>query len=152
MYLFQPNTNHAEGTRPYLHKSMKQFITLICAGLLMNSCATIFCGSKTKVTFDGEISEKATLTIDGMKHTNVTFPYTTKIRRGFDETVVKIESPNYTAEPIIINKSFNAVSVINLLDILGWGIDAATGAITKPEFKFYQIDVQPKETTTPNQK
>ena len=116
MYLFQPNTNHAEGTRPYLHKSMKQFITLICAGLLMNSCATIFCGSKTKVTFDGEISEKATLTIDGMKHTNVTFPYTTKIRRGFDETVVKIESPNYTAEPIIINKSFNAVSVINLLE------------------------------------
>ena len=85
MYLFQPNTNHAEGTRPYLHKSMKQFITLICAGLLMSSCATIFCGSKTKVTFDGEISEKATLTIDGMKHTNVTFPYTTKIRRSFDD-------------------------------------------------------------------
>ena len=113
MYLFQPNTNHAEGTRPYLHKSMKQFITLICAGLLMNSCATIFCGSKTKVTFDGEISEKATLTIDGMKHTNVTFPYTTKIRRGFDETVVKIESPNYTAEPIIINKSFN-LSLIHI--------------------------------------
>ena len=140
MYLFQPNTNHAEGTRPYLHKSMKQFITLICAGLLMSSCATIFCGSKTKVTFDGEISEKATLTIDGMKHTNVTFPYTTKIRRSFDETVVKIESPNYTAEPI------------NLLNILGWGIDAATGAITKPEFKFYQIDFQPKETTAPNQK
>ena len=78
------------------------------------------------------------MTIDGRKHTNVTFPYTTKIRRGFDETIVK-------AEPIIINKSFNAVSVINLLDVLGWGIDAATGAITKPEFKFYQIDFQPVE-------
>ena len=39
-------------------------------------------------------------------------------------------------------------SVINLLDILGWGIDAATGAITKPEFKFYQIDFQPKELNT----
>jgi len=57
---------------------------------------------------------------------------------------VKVETPNFSAEPIIINKSFNAVSVINLLDILGWGIDAATGAITKPEFKFYQIDFQPK--------
>lgn len=110
----------------------------------MSSCASIFCGSKAKVTFDGEISEEATLTIDGLKHTNVTFPYTTKIRRGFDETVVKIESPNYTASPIIINKNFNAVSVINLLDVLGWGIDAATGAITKPEFKFYQIDFNPK--------
>lgn len=64
---------------------MKPFITLICVGLLMSSCASIFCGSKAKVTFDGEISEEATLTIDGLKHTNVTFPYTTKIRRGFDE-------------------------------------------------------------------
>ena len=54
------------------------------------------------------------------------------------------ETANYTAEPIIINKSFNAVSVLNLLNILTWGIDAATGAITKPEFKFYQIDFQPK--------
>ena len=151
MYLFQPNTNHAEGTRPYLHKSMKQFITLICAGLLMSSCH-YFHRFKTKVTFDGEISEKATLTIDGMKHTNVTFPYTTKIRRSFDETVVKIESPNYTAEPIIINKSFNAVSVINLLNILGWVSTPRPGAITKPELKFYQIDFQPKETTAPNQK
>lgn len=58
---------------------MKPFITLICVGLLMSSCASIFCGSKAKVTFDGEISEEATLTIDGLKHTNVTFPYTTKI-------------------------------------------------------------------------
>lgn len=110
----------------------------------MTSCATVFCGSKAKVTFDSDIAEKATLTIDGRKHTNVTFPYTTKIKRGFDETLVKVETPNFSAEPIIINKNFNAVSVINLLDILGWGIDAATGAITKPEFKFYQIDFQPK--------
>ena len=110
----------------------------------MTSCATVFCGSKAKVTFDSDIAEKATLTIDGRKYTNVTFPYTTKIRRGFDETLVTAETANYTAEPIIINKNFNAVSVINLLDILGWGIDAATGAITKPEFKFYQIDFQPK--------
>lgn len=124
---------------------MKHLCNILCASLLTTSCASIFCGSKSKVTFDGGIPEKATLTIDGRKHTHVTFPYTTKIRRGFDETVVKVESPNYTAEPIIINKSFNAVSVLNLLGILGWGIDAATGAITKPEFNFYQIDFQPKE-------
>ena len=123
---------------------MKRIGILLCTSILTSSCATIFCGSKAKVTFDSDIAEKGTLTIDGRKHTNVTFPYTTKIRRGFDETIVKAEAANYTAEPIIINKSFNAVLVINLLDILGWGIDAATGAITKPEFKFYQIDFQPK--------
>lgn len=123
---------------------MKRIGILLCSSFLTTSCATVFCGSKAQVTFDSDVAEKATLTIDGRKHTNVTFPYTTKIRRGFDETVVKAETENHRAEPVIINKSFNAVSVINLLDILGWGIDAATGAITKPEFKFYQIDFQPK--------
>ncbi|MFR7602759.1 MAG: hypothetical protein ACLUYV_02580 [Alistipes shahii] len=93
---------------------MKRIGILLCSSILMSSCATIFCGSKAKVTFDSDIAEKATLTIDGRKHTNVTFPYTTKIRRGFDETVVKAESPAYTTETVIINKSFNAVSVINL--------------------------------------
>lgn len=112
--------------------------------LAMSSCATIFCGSKAKVTFESDIPEKATLTIDGRKHLNVTFPYTTKIRRGFDETVVKAEAPSYETETIIINKNFNAVSVINLCDILGWGIDAATGAMTKPECNFYPIDFKPR--------
>ena len=60
---------------------MKPFITLICVGLLMSSCASIFCGSKAKVTFDGEISEEATLTIDGLKHTNVTFPIRQNTKR-----------------------------------------------------------------------
>ena len=72
-------------------------------------------------------------------------PYTTKVRKGFDETVVKVEAASYKTETIIINKNFNAVSVINLLDILGWGIDAATGAITKPEQKFYQVEMNPKK-------
>ena len=139
-------TQTAAGTRHIISTKMKRIAICICFSFLMTSCATVFCGSKAKVTFDCDITEKATLTIDGQKHTNVTFPYTTKIRRGFDETVVKAEAPSYSTETIVVNKNFNAVSVINLIDILGWGIDAATGAITKPEFKFYQIDFQAKET------
>lgn len=144
-----PQSQHltAEGTR-HTTQTMKRISILLCIALASSSCATVFCGSKAKVTFESDICEKATLTIDGRKHTNVTFPYTTKIKRGFDETVVKAEAPSYSTETIVINKSFNAVSVINLLDILGWGIDAATGAMTKPEFKFYQIDFQPNDKKT----
>ena len=60
----------------------------------------------------------------------------------------------FYGEPVIVNKNFNAVSVLNLLDVLAWGIDAATGAITKPEFKFYQIDFSRtgKKTTDPQGK
>ena len=118
-------------------------MSIIC-GVLFTSCATVFCGSRANVTFDSNIEETATLTIDGVKHTNVSFPYTAKIRRGFDQTVVKAEAKSYKTETVIVNKSFNAVSVINLCDILGWGIDAATGAMTKPEFKYYQIEFKPE--------
>ena len=83
---------------------MKRIGFILFAAISMSSCATIFCGSKTKVTFNSDISEKATLTIDGRKHTNVTFPYTTKIKRGFDETVVKAEAPSYETATIIIDK------------------------------------------------
>ena len=42
---------------------------------------------------------------------------------------------------IYIDKKFNPVAIINLLDVLSWGIDAATSAITKPEFKFYEFEL-----------
>ena len=65
-------------------------IGILLIALLTSSCGTIFCGSKARVTFTSNV-EKADLTIDGLKHSNVTFPYTTKIRRGFDDTVVKAD-------------------------------------------------------------
>jgi hypothetical protein len=123
---------------------MKKLIYLF-ALLLFSSCATVFTGSKKWVTFDANIDQEATLTIDGYKLYNITFPYTTRIRGGFDETIVKAESEGYKTTQIIINKNFNAVSVINLCDPLGWAIDAATGAMMKPEYKFYEFDFKKVE-------
>ena len=125
-------------------KKISMFAIMAVCLFAFTSCASIFCGAKAKVTFDSNV-EEATVTIDGQKFKNVTFPYTTKIRRGFDETIVKVENPSYETETLVINKNFNAVSVINLCDVLGWGIDAATGAITKPEFKFYEVNLTPKK-------
>ena len=118
---------------------MKQIILLSIVVLTCSSCATVFTGSKKRVTFDANINQGATLTIDGYKHHNITFPYTTKVKGGFDETLVQAESEGYKKTQLIIDKTFNAVSVINLMDIFGWGIDAATGAMMKPEYKFYEF-------------
>ncbi|MDE6139775.1 MAG: hypothetical protein K2F95_02355 [Alistipes sp.] len=109
----------------------------------MTSCATVFCGSKKMVTFDSNLtSESATLTVDGRKYTNVKFPYSMKVKRGFNDTVVKAEAEGYAPVMLVIEKTFNAVSVINLGNVLAWGIDAATGAMMKPEFDYYQIDFE----------
>ncbi len=111
----------------------------------MQSCASIFCGSKAKVTFDCNVSDGVSLTIDGIKHHDVKFPFTTKVKRGFDDSIVRAEAANYKTETIVIDKKFNPVSIINLCDVLGWGIDAATGAITKPDNNYYQIEMKKAE-------
>ena len=118
-------------------------VAILVTALMCSSCATIFTGSKKNVTFDGNVRDNITLTIDGRKYNHVTFPYTVKIDGGFDETVVKAEAEGYNPEMLYIDKTFNYVSIINLTDVLGWAIDAATGAIMKPEFKFYEFEMQP---------
>jgi len=124
-------------------KKLLVHAAMIAAAFSLSSCASVFCGSKAKVTFDANVKETADLTIDGRKHSNVNFPYTTKIKRGFDETIVKAEVEGYEALMLYIDKKFNWVSIINLADILGWGIDAATGAITSPEYDYYNLEFVP---------
>lgn len=120
-------------------------LLLLSAGYILSGCATIFTGSKKKVTFSANTEQSATLTIDGYKYHNITFPYTVKIRGGFEDTMVQAESDGYEKTQVVINKTFNAVSVLNFFDLLGWGIDAASGAMMKPEYKFYEFEFEKKE-------
>lgn len=124
---------------------MKKTLLLVLAAIVLSGCATIFTGSKKKVTFDANIRQPATITIDGYKYNDITFPYTVKIKGGFNETLVQAESEGYEKTQIVIDKTFNAVSVINLFDVLGWGIDAASGAMMKPEYKFYEFEFKKKQ-------
>ena len=129
-----------------MKKTLTIFIIAISCVMMCSSCATIFCGTRAKITLDSTTPvEKATLTIDGNKYRNVTFPYAVKIRRGFDHTDIKAEAEGYEPVYFQVYKNFNPVSIINLCDILGWGIDAATGAITKPEKKYYEIEFEKKK-------
>lgn len=118
---------------------------MVLAAIVLSGCATIFTGSKKKVTFGANIRQPATITIDGYKYNDITFPYTVKIKSGFNETLVQAESEGYEKTQIVIDKTFNAVSVINLFDVLGWGIDAASGAMMKPEYKFYEFEFKKKQ-------
>lgn len=128
---------------------MKKVFLLLTLTLLLCSCATMFTGSKKRVTFDSNIDQPATLTIDGRKHADITFPYSAKVKRGFNETIVKAESQGYQPTQIVIDKNFNAVSILNLFGILGWGIDAATGAMMKPEFNGYEFEFIKIPTSNP---
>jgi len=50
--------------------------------------------------------------------------------------------PGYQEKTFQPQTNFNPVAILNLLSILGWGIDAATGALWKYDPTFYNIQLQ----------
>lgn len=123
---------------------MKHALILIACACALSSCASIFCGSKKNVTFESNIPAAETLTIDGTKYYDVEFPFTVKVPRGFYQTIVVGSQTGYKKANVTITKTFNPVSIINLTNILGWGIDAATGAMMQPEYNVYTLEFRPE--------
>lgn len=128
---------------------MKHALILIAGACALSSCASIFCGSKKDVTFEANIPSAKTLTIDGYKYYDVEFPFTVRVPRGFYQTIVIGSQTGYKKATVHITKTFNPVSIINLTNILGWGIDAATGAMMQPEYNVYTLEFRPDDGEQP---
>lgn len=113
--------------------------------ILLPSCATILSGTRANVTVTSPNASWANLTVDGNKYNNVVFPAKIKVRRGFKPSVIEAENPDMEGS-VTVEKKFNAVSLGNILlgGIPGYIIDAADGAVMKPEKKEYAIIMKPK--------
>ena len=117
---------------------MKKLSLLISLIILMSSCATIFTGTKTNIMFNSEPSG-ATVEMDGLEIG--TTPLTYPVKKSFDG-IIAFEKDGYQRKSIGLQKSFNAVSIINLGSILGWIIDVATGAVKKFDQKGVKVELK----------
>ena len=125
------------------------FLAICVLLLALSSCASIFCGTKAKVTLsNSKIEQPVDITTDVAHYEQVTLPYTVKVKRGYKPSNVVIESEGYKPANITILKKFNAVAISNLTNIIAWGVDAGTGALMKPEEKAYTFSMK-KESEQP---
>jgi len=128
---------------------MKKFLTVLLAItlLLMTSCATLFTGTKDRISFNTEPSG-ATIYIDGVEQCKT--PCTLKVTRSINDTDVEFKLDGYETRLITLSKEFNVVSVLNLGNLLGWGIDAVSGAVMKYDRKAYDITLDSKKISMIN--
>jgi hypothetical protein len=119
-------------------------ISLAVVMFLMTSCATIFTGTKDRITFNSNPSG-ATIYIDGVEQCKT--PCTMNVKRSIDDTDVEYKLDGYETRLITLSKEFNIVSVINLGNLFGWGIDALTGSVMKYDRKTYDITLDDKKTS-----
>ncbi|WP_262147339.1 PEGA domain-containing protein [Chryseobacterium foetidum] len=112
---------------------MKQILSyglMLSLAISTTSCATILTGTKDKISF--------TSTPEGAKvfHKGVekcTTPCETEIPRSLSKQTVTFAKEGYASQEVKLTKTFNAVSLVNILigGAIGVGIDAATGSLTK---------------------
>jgi hypothetical protein len=119
-------------------------ILLVVTMLIMTSCATLFTGTKDRITFNTTPSG-AVIYIDGVEQ--CTTPCTMKVKRSLSDTDVEFKLDGYETRLITLSKEFNFVSVINLGNLFGWGIDALTGSVMKYDKKTYDITLGNKKTS-----
>lgn len=121
----------------------KQYIIVGLLTLaIFTSCATIFSGTKAKVTVSTSNGEPATARVDGETF-YINGPTPIKVKRGFKKSVIEAESANATGS-VEVGKKFNAMTLGNILigGIPGLVVDGATGALTKPDNSSYVIHMQ----------
>jgi len=125
---------------------MKRTLSIILVSsiaLSTTSCASIITGTKDKISF--------TSTPEGAKvlHKGVEkciTPCTAEIPRSLSKQTVIFEKEGFANKEIKLTKNFNAVSLVNILigGVIGVGIDAATGSLTKYSPKEYAVELETK--------
>ena len=79
-----------------------------------------------------------------------TTPCSIKVKRSINDTDVEFKLDGYETRLITLSKEFNVVSVINLGNLFGWGIDALSGSVMKFDRKSYDIKLDDKSTSMIN--
>lgn len=130
----------------YFNKStMNKLLTFSIALFLMTGCATIFTGTKDRIAFNSTPSG-ATIYKDGVEI--CTTPCNYNIKRSLNDTEVEFKLDGYETRLITLDKELNLVSIINLGNLLGWGIDALSGAVMKYDRKSYDLKLTKEKSAS----
>ena len=119
---------------------------------MMTGCATIFTGVSDDIYFKSD-PKGADIYIDGLKAGET--PGTIRIKRqtfGYREVTIKLDG--YESRTFILRKSFNGISLLNLIwgygSIFNWVIDIATGSVNRYRPTMYNLDLDFKGVSAYN--
>ncbi|NMA73330.1 MAG: hypothetical protein GX963_04060 [Bacteroidales bacterium] len=112
---------------------MKTFIFLIITALLLSSCATIFTKSRQSITFTGEPGTKIYDPTTNIKLAEIEEDETATIslKKGLNDKQLVIKKEGETSKAVVIESTFNAQTLWNILFWPGFLVDLGTGKMNK---------------------
>jgi hypothetical protein len=130
---------------------MKRLIEILFVAVMLlslTSCATIFAGGSPKILLEGNVDEPVTITTDKQVYKDVTLPAMVEVKRHkIDGKRIKIESPNFVFQDIVLQKKIEGWTWGNIAigGIIGWCVDMATNCVSKPKQTKYEVNAQPRK-------
>lgn len=122
----------------------KENIFLAVLIIALNSCGTIFTGTKDRISFTTN-PPGAMIYIDGVEQCKT--PCSLKVKRSINDTELEFKLDGYETRLITLSTEFNPVSILNLGNLFGWAIDVLTGAVKRYDRKSYDITLEAKDTS-----
>jgi hypothetical protein len=118
-------------------------LLLVATFFVVTSCATLFTGTKQTIQINSQ-PPGAKVQVDGIDKGKT--PLAVDLKKGNTGQTITLKADGYETKSFQPETTFNGVSALNLLNLLFWGIDAATGALWKYDPKFYDITLDPVST------
>ncbi len=119
-------------------KNLLLFTTLLIL-LVSSGCATLLTGTKDTITFNST-PQGAIVYKDGIELCST--PCRMPIKRSLNRSEIEFRLDGYETRYFTLDKEMNFVSVINLGNMFGWAVDAATGSLAKYSSKSYDMDMK----------
>ena len=101
------------------------------------SCGTILNAGKAKVALTAKNQDGTTVLVNGLEK-GVT-PLTIKVKA---DDIITFEKDGFEKRQVIVDSKFNTITILNLFSILGWGIDAISGALKIPDTRLYTVTLK----------
>lgn len=120
---------------------MKSYALAIAATLLFTACGTLF-GDKDRMVRIESTPAGATVLLNGMPYGKT--PTTVQISNLMSSNAVTLKLKDYDEVTRPIVTSVQPIAFLNLLNLVCWGVDIATGNVMKIDTKVISVDMDKK--------
>ncbi len=122
-------------------KKLLSFTTIIFAIVSLSSCATVFHGTNQMVRINSN-PPGADVEVNGL-HKGAT-PIDVSLKKGFTGQTVVLKKAGFEDKSFNPAVKFDPISLINVFAVIGFGVDAATGAMMKYDQAEYTVPLTKK--------
>lgn len=125
---------------------MKKILLLSVVTMLsFTSCGTLFTSSRQNITFTGQSG--IMIYDNGLKVAEINDEGTAsaRIRKKLSDKTFIAKKEGYKSTPLVLESTFNPISIINLANLFAWAIDLGTGKCCKWDNTVIEINMEEKK-------